>query len=50
MIKVSVRYENTEGRKFDMAYYCNQHLPMVKQNLGAAFKRLDVVQLNEVKM
>lgn len=42
MIKVSVLYENTEGKKFDMVYYCNRHIPMVKQKLGTACKRVDV--------
>jgi uncharacterized protein (TIGR02118 family) len=44
MIKVSVLYENTEGKKFDMAYYGSKHIPMVKQKLGAACKQLDVDQ------
>ena len=44
MIRVSVLYQNTEGGKFDMEYYCNKHIPMVKQKLGAACKRLDVDQ------
>jgi len=44
MIKVSVIYANTEGKKFDMAYYCNKHIPMVKQKLGAACKRVEVDQ------
>lgn len=44
MIKVSVLYENTEGKKFDMAYYWNKHIPMVKQKLGGACRRLDVDQ------
>ena len=44
MIKVSVFYPNTEGKKFDMAYYCNKHIPMVKQKLGAACKQVDVDQ------
>jgi len=44
MIKVSVLYPNTEGKKFDMAYYCDKHIPMVKQKLGAACKRIDVDQ------
>jgi uncharacterized protein (TIGR02118 family) len=44
MIKVSVLYENTEGKKFDMAYYCNKHIPMVQQKLGNACKRLEVDQ------
>ena len=38
MIKVSVFYPNSEGRKFDMNYYCNTHMPMVRQTLGAACK------------
>ena len=37
-------YPNTEGKKFDMAYYCNQHIPMVKQKLGAACKGICVDQ------
>jgi len=44
MIKVSVLYANGEGKKFDMAYYCDKHIPMVKQKLGAACKRIDVDQ------
>jgi uncharacterized protein (TIGR02118 family) len=42
MIKVSVFYENTEGKKFDMAYYCNKHIPMIKEKLGIACKRVEV--------
>ena len=38
MIKVSVFYPNEEGKKFDMEYYCNKHIPMVQQKLGAALK------------
>ncbi len=30
MIKVSVFYPNQEGSKFDMAYYCASHMPMVR--------------------
>jgi len=44
MIKVSVLYENTEGKKFDKAYYFSKHIPMVKQKLGSACKRLEVDQ------
>jgi uncharacterized protein (TIGR02118 family) len=44
MIKVSVLYENTPGKKFDMAYYCAKHIPMVRQKLGAACKRTEVDQ------
>ena len=42
MIKVSVLYGNTEGKKFDMAYYTGSHIPMVKQKLGAACKGVEV--------
>jgi hypothetical protein len=31
MIKVSVLYPNSEGKKFDMGYYCSKHMPMVQQ-------------------
>lgn len=44
MIKVSVLYENAEGKNFDMAYYCEKHIPMVKQKLGPACRRLEVEQ------
>ena len=44
MIKVSVFYPNEEGKKFDMEYYFNKHIPMVQQKLGAACKRVTVEQ------
>ena len=44
MIKVSVFYPNNEGSKFDMHYYCNSHIPMVRQKLGAACKGAAVEQ------
>ena len=44
MIKVSVFYPNQEGSKFDMDYYCNSHMPMVRQKLGAACKGAAVEQ------
>ncbi len=44
MIKVSVLYPNIEGKKFDMEYYCNKHIPMVQQKLGTACKRVAVEQ------
>jgi len=42
MIKVSVFYPNRPGAKFDMKYYCEKHIPMVQQKLGAACKRVAV--------
>ena len=44
MIKVSVFYPNEEGKNFDMDYYCNNHIPMVQEKLGAACKRIDIEQ------
>ncbi len=44
MIKVSAFYPNEEGKKFDMEYYFNKHVPMVQQKLGAVCKRLAVEQ------
>jgi len=44
MIKVRVLYPNEEGKKFDMGYYCNKHIPMVEQKLGAACKSVAVEQ------
>ena len=44
MIKVSVLYPNTAGSTFDMPYYLNKHMPMVKQKLGAALKGQAVEQ------
>jgi uncharacterized protein (TIGR02118 family) len=42
MIKVSVFYTNQPGAKFDLDYYCNKHIPLVRQKLGAACKRAAV--------
>ena len=42
MIKVSVMYPNNEGSTFDMTYYCTNHIPMVRQKLGAALKGVAV--------
>lgn len=38
MIKVSVMYPYKEGAKFDIDYYCERHMPMVRQTLGTACK------------
>lgn len=42
MIKVSVMYPNSEGVKFDTAYYKNTHLPMVQKLVGSALKELEL--------
>ena len=44
MIKVSVFYPNEEGKKFDMDYYLNSHIPMVQEKLGEALKGGSVEQ------
>ena len=44
MIKVSVVYPHSEGKAFDMKYYCEKHMPMVKQKLGSACKSIAVDQ------
>lgn len=42
MVKVSVFYPYSEGSKFDIAYYVEKHMPMVRRKLGAACKGLAV--------
>jgi uncharacterized protein (TIGR02118 family) len=44
MIKVTVLYANGEGNKFDMGYYLNTHMPMVRKLLGPALKGMAVEQ------
>lgn len=34
MIRVAVLYPNETGKKFDMDYYLNKHVPMVNNTLG----------------
>ena len=44
MIKVSVLYPNASDVKFDMAYYLDRHMPMVRDLLGSALKGMTVEQ------
>nr|TFG53217.1 MAG: EthD family reductase [Hyphomicrobiales bacterium] len=44
MIKVSVLYPNSDGCKFDLAYYVDKHIPMVRGKLGEACKKIAVEQ------
>jgi len=44
MVKVSVMYPMQEGTKFDMTYYINRHIPMVRQLLGTSLKGVSVEQ------
>ena len=36
MIKVSLLYAAEDGKKFDMEYYINNHIPLVHQRLDPA--------------
>ena len=42
MIKVSVFYPGGAGSTFDMDYYLNRHMPMVRARLGSACKKTAV--------
>ncbi len=42
MIKVSVFYANTPGARFDHAYYCNTHMPLVAKRMGSHLKSYTV--------
>ena len=44
MLKVSVLYPNGAGGTFDMTYYLNIHIPMVRPKLGDAAKGAAVEQ------
>jgi len=36
MFKIYIFYPNNPGGRFDMAYYCERHMPMVQARIGAA--------------
>lgn len=42
MIKISVLYPSSENCKFDFAYYCNSHMPMVRDKLGSVCQGIAV--------
>src|SRR6186997_1763476 len=42
MIKVTVLYPNGQGKKFDMDYYSNNHMPMVAGLLGDSLKLFEI--------
>ena|SRR4028118_1345041 len=42
MIKVTFLYPNNEGSKFNLDYYCNTHVPLVKQRLEPALKNISI--------
>ena len=42
MIKVIVLYPQTEGMRFDMAYYVEKHMGMVRRVLGDALDHFEI--------
>lgn len=42
MIKVTILYPNSDGKKFDMDYYANKHMPMVASLLGDSLKLFEI--------
>lgn len=42
MIKVGVFYPQSAGKKFDMKYYLEKHMPLVQQKVGPALKNMAV--------
>jgi uncharacterized protein (TIGR02118 family) len=42
MIRLSVLYPDTPGGRFDVDYYRNQHMSLVKSRCGNALKRAEV--------
>jgi len=42
MIKVSVIYANASGATFDIGYYVNNHMPMVRERLTPALRGMQV--------
>jgi len=44
MIRVSVLYPNSEGATFDMPYYLDSHMPMVRDKLGSALLKDEIWQ------
>lgn len=44
MIKVSVLYPNSKDVRFDMDYYCNSHMVMVRDKLGPSCQGIAVDQ------
>jgi len=44
MIKASVIHPYSEGKGFDMKYYCEKHMPMVMQKLDRCCKSIAVEQ------
>lgn len=44
MIKFSAFYPREEGKRFNMSYYCEKHMPLVQRLCGSALKGMAVEQ------
>jgi uncharacterized protein (TIGR02118 family) len=44
MVKVSLLYGYAEGCRFEMDYFCKEHIPMVRDRFGDACKGIAVDQ------
>jgi len=42
MIKLTVLYPNSEGKTFNMDYYCNKHMALTSNFLGKTLKGMSV--------
>jgi uncharacterized protein (TIGR02118 family) len=42
MYKITVMYPNAEDKKFDMKYYQEKHMPMMRSILGKTLKKLHI--------
>ncbi|HEY0668152.1 MAG TPA: EthD family reductase [Sphingobacteriaceae bacterium] len=42
MIKVTILYPNGGGKRFDMDYYSNKHMPMIASLLGDSLKLYEI--------
>lgn len=42
LVKVTILYPNEEGKTFDMDYYANKHMPMLKELFGDTMKKLEI--------
>jgi len=42
MIKMTVMYPYDEGKRFDMDYYCNKHIGLVREKVGDALVKATV--------
>jgi uncharacterized protein (TIGR02118 family) len=42
MIRVSVLYPNSEGKRFDHDYYANKHITMIADKIGGAMVKCEI--------